>query len=79
MAAGRRGVVPAGAHGGEVAAGEADITKQMVVELHQVGEDPLSVGATEHGRQAESHLIISSVWVAPGTAERAYARKSMNA
>jgi hypothetical protein len=51
----------------------------MVVELHQVGEDPLTLCTTEHGRQAESHFVISSVWVVPGSAERAYAHKGMNA
>lgn len=79
MAAGRRAVMAAGAHCGEVATSEADITQQMVVELHQVGEDPLTLCTTEHGRQAESHFVISSVWVVPGSAERAYAHKGMNA
>lgn len=48
-------MVAAGTHRGEVATGEADVAQQVVVELHQVGEDPLAFCATEHGRQAESH------------------------
>ena len=54
-------MVPAGAHRGEIATGEADIAQQVIVELHQVGKDPLAFCATEHGRQAESHFVISSV------------------
>ena len=49
-------MVPAGAHRGEIATGEADIAQQVIVELHQVGKDPLAFCATEHGRQAESHF-----------------------
>ena len=68
MAAGRRNVVPAGAHRREVGAGETDVAEQVVVELHQVGEDPLALRATEQGRQAESHLDHLVFRVVPGSA-----------
>ena len=77
MAAGRRNVVPAGAHRREVGAGETDVAEQVVVELHQVGEDPLALRTTEQGRQAESHLDHLVFRVVPGW-RGAYALEAMN-
>ena len=68
MAAGRRNVVPAGAHHREVGAGKTDVAQQVIVELHQVGEDPLPLLAAEHGRQAESHFDHLVFRVVPGSA-----------
>ncbi|MDB5542215.1 MAG: hypothetical protein JWQ89_3942 [Devosia sp.] len=78
MAARSRALITARTHLGEVGAREADIAQQVIVELHQVAEDALVLGATEEGGQVESHLLISDLGCA-GIGGSAYAQAVMNA
>lgn len=42
----------------QVAAGEADVAKQMVIELHQIGEAPALGQTAEQRREIRSHLVV---------------------
>ena len=61
MRIGSRGHSAAVHHLANVAAREADVAQEVVVELQQVGIGLPALGATEQGRD-HAHLVGLSVW-----------------